>query len=197
MKNPNKLFASSALVAAALATAPHSAQGVQKEPRADMSVEIKAAIGDLTKTFEEFKAANDKRFEDMAKGFDDVINQEKVDKINAAMDAAQDKINEIVEKQAKHELGMGAGPDAIDYVKAAKEFAILTKQDDDKDGDLQAIAPEDYKAYSENLVNYYRNGTRLPQDIKALLEVGSDPDGGYTVPVDSNGRMVKKIYDYA
>ena len=50
--------------------------------RADAG-DAKTVLANLQKTFEEFKAENDKQLADLKKGQADVVQSEKVDRINA------------------------------------------------------------------------------------------------------------------
>lgn len=64
--------------------------------------------------------------------------------------------------------------------------------------DTKVVANEDaYAAYTEAFPVYMRaraaNG--LPLDVQAAMQTGSDPDGGYLVPVTVSSRIIKKIYE--
>jgi HK97 family phage major capsid protein len=61
-----------------------------------------------------------------------------------------------------------------------------------------ALTPEQ-TAHKAAFAGFLRRGVDagLPELEKKALNVGNDPDGGYLVPADSNGRIVRRIFDSA
>lgn len=146
------------------------------------------------KTFESFKEANDARLEEVKKGFDDVVSQEKVEAINADLTAklaeCQESIKAIARKreQAKSEAELEHVKNAKAFVEAKGMFRA------DRLGD---VSPEEaYDAYQNAFKRYLRVDVQgLTMDEQKALAVGSAPDGGYYVePVRSN-RMIEKIFE--
>jgi HK97 family phage major capsid protein len=75
----------------------------------------------LNKAFDDFKAENDRRLADLAKGQEDVVRNEKVDRINAALaelQAALDQQNERIANLAMAGLGGGKKIRDADYSKS-------------------------------------------------------------------------------
>lgn len=146
--------------------------------------EVKAMIESFNKTFEEFKVENDKRIAEAKKG--DPLQAEKVEKINASLSDIQAEITRIMEKFAANDLA-GAGATA-DLQAQAKAFSKTVGQD---------VSAEDLGKYADGLNTYMRYGAENSRmrDVRNLMEVGSDPAGGYTVTPDMNGRIVKKIFE--
>ncbi len=152
--------------------------------RAEATPEVKAMLDKFAKTFEEFKAENDKRIEEAKKG--DPLQAEKVEKINASLSDIQAEIAKIMEKQASQGLGGGAGAD--DLQAKAKAFSKTLGHE---------ISAEDLTKYSAGLDAYMRFGDKNARfsQVSNLMEVGSDPAGGYTVTPDMGGRIITKIFE--
>jgi HK97 family phage major capsid protein len=148
--------------------------------------EVAAMIEKFNKTFADFKAENDKRIADLEKGRPDPMQAEKVDRINNALTDVQAEITKIMEKFAANELA-GSGVSA-DIQAKAREFSKTVGQD---------VSAEDLGKYANGLDTYMRVGNehRRFSEVRNLMEVGSDPAGGYTVTPDMNGRIVKKIFE--
>ncbi|WP_417624953.1 phage major capsid protein [Paremcibacter congregatus] len=142
-------------------------------------------VGEIKTAFEEFKKANDDRIAQIeAKGSADVLTNEKVDKINATISDLQAKLGDLSTSQAAMQMSGAASND--DEAKAVKAFARERGQE---------VSVEDYRAYKDGLNVYMRKGASTPNDVKASLSVGSDPDGGYTVTPDMSGRIIKKVFE--
>jgi HK97 family phage major capsid protein len=135
-----------------------------------MSTEIKAAIDELGRTWEQFKATNEQQIELKAKGIIDPLLAEKEKKLN-------DRISDLTTR-------LDAAQKTIDDTLARIE---RPGTDGGKTG--QSLH---YKAFS----NWMRRGEgKLTEDEHKAMSVGSDPDGGYLVPVDSTGRIVARIFE--
>lgn len=153
---------------------------------------VSALFAEQMKTFEAFKATNDALDKEVKKlGSADVVVEEKLSKINTALDTLGDQIKaankhaeEIEAKFNRRGLGGGRGDDG--EAKAAGDFSALTGH---------AVTLDDFRDYKKGFNTYLRKGPegRAPE-LKAL-SVGSDPDGGYMVTPDVSGRIVKKIYE--
>lgn len=88
----------------------------------------------LNKAFDDFKAENDKRLADLAKGQEDVVRNEKVDRINGALSelqAALDQQNERIANLAM--AGIGGGGRKIRDADYSKSFLAHMRR-----GDVQA-----------------------------------------------------------
>jgi HK97 family phage major capsid protein len=115
-----------------------------------------AILNELKQTFESFKAENDKALADLKKGQEDVVQTEKVDRINATIADLQKALDETNVALAAVKVG-GAGdiedPDKAEHAQAFNRF--------------------------------FRRGVDAglrDLEIKAKLTTQSDPDGGYLVP---------------
>jgi HK97 family phage major capsid protein len=148
--------------------------------------EVKAMLETFNKTFAEFKTANDDRLKAIEAGKNDPVQAEKVDKINNALTDVQAEIGRIMEKFAASDLA-GSGASA-DIQAAARDFSKTVGQD---------VSAEDLGKYASGLDTYMRVGAdnRRFSEVRNLMEVGSDPAGGYTVTPDLSGRIIKKIFE--
>ncbi|WP_150122134.1 phage major capsid protein, partial [Sulfitobacter sp. HI0129] len=128
--------------------------------RADMS-DPKVILAELSKTFEAFKAENDAEIKALKKGQEDVVQSEKVDRINADITSLNKALDDVNATMAALKAG-GAGGNVADPAKRehAEVFSKWFRKGD------RAIADADLGAL----------------EVKASLTTQSDPDGGYLVP---------------
>jgi HK97 family phage major capsid protein len=123
---------------------------------------VKSAVEQLGRRFEEFKQANDERIAELkTRGSADATLVEKVEKLNAAITAVSDlktRLEELETKAARPQLVDAKGrPIPKEQVEHKEAFAKFLRK-----GDEAGLAELEQKAMS----------------------VGSNPDGGYAVPVD-------------
>lgn len=112
-------------------------------------------LAELQKAFEDFKAENDKAINDR---FKDVVQAEKVERINAAIGEMQKAQEELAVKLAAVQTG-GAG-------------------------DGKPVSAEK-RAHATAFDRFFRKGVEADLrdlEVKASLRTDSDPDGGYVVP---------------
>jgi HK97 family phage major capsid protein len=123
--------------------------------------EISQAFNEFLREFDAFKQANDERLAQMEKRSADVVTEEKVDRINRALEDQKRALDALSLEAARpmigglHESGRRAAPHQVRERKAA--FDRYVRKGDA--GGLDAL------------------------ELKAL-SVGSNPDGGYTVPLE-------------
>lgn len=163
-----------------------SYRGVSAIGARNETPEVAAMLEKFNKTFTDFKAENDTRFKQLEKGVNDGMQAEKVEKINASLSDIQAEIARIMEKQAANDLsGKGGG---ADLQAKAEAFSKMVGHD---------VSAEDLGNYTAGLDTYMRYGAENSRmrEVRNLMEVGSDPAGGYTVTPDMNGRIIKKIFD--
>jgi len=129
-------------------------RGLIIPPRADLTPQ--AVLAEIQKTFAEFRAENDARLKGVDKRFDDVVQNEKVDRINAALTEQQKLLDALNAQLASAALGAGSAvivdPAAREHAQAFQRY--FRKGVDNGLGDLQ---------------------------VRAGLTTTSDPDGGYLV----------------
>jgi HK97 family phage major capsid protein len=146
------------------------ARGIVKV-RADMS-DPKAILTELSKTFEAFKAENDAEIAALKKGQADVVQSEKVDRINAEITNLNKALDDTNAMMAALKAG-GIGDGATDPAK---------------------------REHAEVFSKWFRKGDRAIADadlgdleVKASLTTQSDPDGGYLVPEEMSTTIDRVV----
>lgn len=122
-----------------------------------------AILAELQKAFEAFKEANNKELADLKKGMGDVVQTEKVDRINAEITKLQVAIDETNTMLAAARLGGGA----------------------------DQTSPE-VKAHRSAFNQFFRKGVDnglKDLEVKAALRTDSDTDGGYLVPEEESTEI--------
>ncbi len=135
------------------------------------------AFDEFLGAFEAFKSANDQRLSEIESHMSaDVVTAQKVDRINAALSEQKRTIGELTLRRQRPELATGAEAKTlrVNEHKAAWEHYV-------RRGDLAGLVAFERKA----------------------LSVGTDPDGGYLVPaeteqlIDSVLKQMSPIRDIA
>jgi HK97 family phage major capsid protein len=137
---------------------------IQLNHRARGLVGVRADAGAVTRilaelqgTFETFKAERTKELDDINKKLGDVVQTEKVDRINNEITTLKTSLDEINASLAALKIG-GAGADTSD---------------------------PDKQAHATAFNRFFRGGAEAglkELEVKAKLTTQSDPDGGYLVP---------------
>ncbi|MGV6800762.1 MAG: phage major capsid protein [bacterium] len=125
------------------------------------SMELNSAMYDFLNAFEQFKQANDERLSALeGKSSEDVLLTEKVDRINDSLTEQKQKIDRL----------------ALDAARPVRSTQF------------QSALPSDHKQAFDR---YVRAGdsSRLHQMEGKSLSVGTDPDGGYLAP-DETERLI-------
>lgn len=132
-------------------------------------MELKDLIVDLGKTFEEFKAENDKRLKELEGNRNDPVLAEKVDKINA-------EISQLAEMKRQIE--------ALDTIAGRGAFGGGHSELDQAKGE--------HKAAFDKFIRKGVDAGLKDLEVKAELSTLSDPDGGFTVPVEED-RAIDRV----
>jgi len=146
----------------------------------DSQQEVQEAVTEFGKTFEEFKATNDKRLEEIeAKGHSDIVTDEKLDRINKHLDDMED-VNQKLTKQALEAKEVNERVDRLETeLKRPNVGEVESKQID-----------ETLFAYDK----YLRKGREsLDQMETKVLTVSNDTGGGYLAPPEYVREIVKKV----
>ncbi|MDE2112954.1 MAG: phage major capsid protein [Alphaproteobacteria bacterium] len=130
---------------------------MELESKALANPEAKDAFDDFLRAFEAFKAANDERLEQLETRSADAVTEDKVERINRALDDQKRQLDELTLAASRPVLGA--------------------------DRKTAAPAMREKKAAFER---YIRKGDASGLDALELkaMSAGSNPDGGYTVPLD-------------
>tara|TARA_R110002072_G_scaffold100778_3_gene222013 strand:- start:3096 stop:4355 length:1260 start_codon:yes stop_codon:yes gene_type:complete len=129
--------------------------------RAD-ATEAKTILAELNQTFSAFQEANDERLKGVESKFDDVVTNEKVDRINSEITTLQNAIDAMAAAQAAAQVGSG-----------------------------QAVDPV-VSEHLNGFDAFFRNGAEAglkDLEVKAGLTTQSDPDGGFVVPAEMEGTI--------
>ncbi|AWN41219.1 phage major capsid protein [Methylobacterium durans] len=130
--------------------------------------ETKAALADLATAFEAFKATNDTRLAEIDRRLStDVVTEEKLARIDAALDAARTRLDRISLERARPPLA-GAEAAARDGIGAEHKAAF----------DLYVRAGE---------------SAGLKRLEEKALSAGSGPDGGYLVPPAIEREVLRRL----
>jgi HK97 family phage major capsid protein len=122
---------------------------------------------------------------------------EKHTAIEKSVKSVQDHADEVEKKMNR--LRLGAGQDVDAEVKAAREFhrTALSIRGELKAGTVITDDKIDFdgiKSWNDQFKTYLRAKDDRSVDAKAM-SVGSDPDGGYLVPVAVSSRMLSIVYE--
>ena len=120
--------------------------------------EIRDAFDDFLRAFESFKGANDERLAALERRSGDVVTEEKVDRINKALDDQKRALDALTLDAARPSLGGGE------------------RKSTDRDAIERKAAFDRYVRKGET---HGLNGLELK-----ALSAGSNADGGYTVPLE-------------
>lgn len=132
------------------------ARGLYGGAKADAS-NAKEILNELRTTFEAFKAERDKELADINKKLADVVQTEKVDRINNEVSELQKAIDQVNATLAALRVGgVGDGSDKPEKAEYKAAFNKFFRKG--VDSNLQELA------------------------VKAAMSTDSDPDGGYVVP---------------
>lgn len=166
--------------------------------------EVKTLVEQIGKAFHDFRAENDKRLEAIeGKGFAPEDTVEKVEKINAHIDALQDELKaakkraddlELAVNRARLSGGDGDTAKAAATWKAARQFQAMQKKVPVDTIAPEAVDVESFLKYKGAFNQYCRYGDKM-SGVQASLSVGSDPDGGYWVPPDQTGRIAQLVFE--
>lgn len=160
-------------------------------------MELKEIIEELKKTFKDFQSANDKQLAELKAGLSTAATSDKIEALNARISELKGMHDDILKQVAHLEIG-GAGEkkeDRLKMVAEARQFFAGARGVDERrvtDNDVEA-----YKAYCNAYPEWLRRGGQAlnDPDIRAAMQVGSDPDGGYWVPTQRMNEVIQKLFD--
>lgn len=168
-----------------------------------MDQELKAALEAAKKSNLEYKAAQTAADEERKKlGHVTAELQAKVDLLNEAtignVEAAQKRYDEL---ERKINRGGVAGLENGHPAKLAAELkAFNSRLMKATGGRRKAFSADEYVSFYKPAFSAWVRGAEpavesMDAGFKAALSVGSDPSGGYLVPVDMTNDIVRFIYE--
>jgi HK97 family phage major capsid protein len=137
------------------------------------SPQIRDAFDDFLGAFEQFKSANDERLAALERRSADVVTEDKVDRINKALDEQKSALDRLLLDAARPALGgeRKAAPDR-DAIERKSAFDRYVRK-----GDAAGLDALELKT-------------------TASFSAGSNADGGYTVPLEIENtidRVLAKV----
>lgn len=164
--------------------------------------DVKSAIESGNRLFEEFKQTVETQIAEIkAKGTADPLLQQKLDKLNAAMEQHSSLNEKLIETRAIVDrlatMGLQTEGKGAEDQKALKTFNISLKAHAMASGrPAVAVDLAGFKAYNEAFDTFLRKGaTELTELERRALSVGNDVNGGYVVSPDATGRIVARVYE--
>ena len=148
---------------------PRKARGIQLV-RADGSSPA-AILAEMKRTFEQFKADHELELKGVKAKFDDVVQKEKVDRINTEISELTKALDQTNSAIAALKVG-GAGGSDMDPAKAE---------------------------HSQVFSKWFRRGDRAIDanmhdlEVKAGLSTDSNPDGGYLMPEEMSQTIDRVV----
>jgi HK97 family phage major capsid protein len=134
-------------------------------------LEIKDAFDDFLRAFEAFKETNDERLSQIERKSADVVTDEKVDRINRALDEQKRALDELTLAASRPSLG----------------------------GEFKAAPGRAVRERKTAFDRYMRKGDASGFDALELksLSAGSNPDGGYIVPLEIEQTIDRVLEKYS
>ncbi len=133
--------------------------------------DVAMAFDEFMQAFEAYKAENDDRLAQMEKRMSvDVVTTDKLDRLNRALDANKQRVDELALKRARPPLAGSS------------------------DGAVYSAAQVEHKTAFHRYVRKGEADTLRDLESKAL-SVGSDPDGGYLVPDETEATVNRALKD--
>jgi HK97 family phage major capsid protein len=167
--------------------------------------EVKSLIKEQGTAWEEFKSTHAQLEQEVKKlGSADSLTEQKLAKIDAALNAAAEKkeaeerrLDALEKRMNRPGFGHNSG-DRVDPEAEAKSFNVLLKSHAAAMNRPTAseASVEEVAAYKAAFMTVLRKDQRAisAEEFKAL-SVGADPDGGFLVPADITGRIVTRMFE--
>lgn len=133
--------------------------------------DVAMAFDEFMTAFEAFKAENEARLQEMEQRMSvDVLTSDKLERINRALDANKRRVDELSMKAARPPIG-GEGAERASTVNGLQHKSAFH--------------------------HYIRNGETVAlRELEGkALSVGSDPDGGYLVPDETEATVNRALKD--
>jgi len=136
------------------------------ETKAGFTPDAAVTHADMMHTFEAFKAANDERLDAIERRSADVLHEEKVARIDAALDHQARRIDALTLKSARPQLGF--------------DHAVST------------ASAREHKSAFETYIRAGESAGLRALEMKAM-SIGTPADGGYLVPDEVEQEIGKRL----
>ena len=141
-------------------------------------IDIKTAIEDFGKTFEEFKKVNDERLDKIEEGQGSAYDEGKLAKIEEKRDSLED-INQKITLSEQGAENIKEQMDKLETLLKRPSSGLESKQIDEK---------------MEAFDSYLRKGKDAISEIeKKALTVSNDSTGGYLAPPEYVRELLKTV----
>jgi HK97 family phage major capsid protein len=142
--------------------------------------ELKKLFGEMQTALVDYRTKNDQRIAQLESkaGAADPVTVEGMKKAGdaiAKLEAKQTEIVAALNARANERKGDETPKELVEHKAAFQAWARSGGRDEGLAGKLRAAESKAIEAKA--------------------MSVGSNPDGGFLVPVDTNGRLVKKVYE--
>lgn len=159
-------------------------RGIVSRPSNDAS-DIAAKIEGISRAFEEFKALNDARINEIAKkGNADPLLASSVEKANNDITNLMEQVKALQAKQAR----TGTGSNPSNY--SARQLEAISAHYQVPVEELSSDHFAKVEQYRADAMKFLRKGV-----VSNEMSVDSDPDGGYLVSPDTSGRVIDLVYE--
>ncbi|WP_246476302.1 phage major capsid protein [Roseibium litorale] len=147
--------------------------GVAAQPSAFSGGEdVARTFDEFFRAFESYRAVNDARLAEIEeRGNPDILTLEKLDRLDAALDITQRRLDQLTLKARRPQIGAELG--------ARPERAVPA----------QVL---EHRAAFETYVRTGQDARLRPLELKAMSS-GSDPDGGYLVPEETEAGILRRL----
>jgi HK97 family phage major capsid protein len=168
-----------------------------------------AAIEKIATAFEAFRKSHDEQITELKKGVSDPVLIERLSKIEKSLDDGSEAKQQFeaaiaAERKEREELELkfqrfgikGTGDAAVAEVELKSFNLKLAAEAAERKLGFVPLDAKGYDEYKSAYGAFLRKNERVltAEEVKTL-QVGSDPDGGYLVPEDTSGRIVKKVFE--
>jgi len=152
--------------------------------------DINAVVTELNKAFEEFKQAQNERFEKVEKGLKpDPLLEEKLKKIEGTIDSLQEKYDRMVAAMRRPQTASN-GADSEEE-KQVELFSLMTKTGGNHAGEISVDQLAEYK---KGFNAFIRKGEKAltPDEYKAIT-IGTGAAGGFLVQPEMYNRIIEYV----
>jgi HK97 family phage major capsid protein len=166
-------------------------------------LDVKALKDDIMKAVNDMREANDERIKQLeTKGTADPLLVAKVDKANGEISALTAQLAEvqanlrIVENDRARYNAKGTEKEVETLRAHTRAFLARVRGVSPRKIEVNDADVESFRKYEDAFDSYLRLGDKaVTADIKAALQVGSDPAGGYFVTPAHEGRIAELVFE--
>jgi HK97 family phage major capsid protein len=158
--------------------------------------EIATLVEAQGKAWEEFKSTNDALLKAKADGKAIGDLEAKLSKVSAELDKIEEFKANVEAELAKNNRPTFSKADT-DLAAETKGFNLQRRANSQAGTRVDDIDTETYANYKSAYWNLLRKGNAdmLEPNERKALQAGVDSDGGYLLPEETTGRIVKKVYE--